>query len=216
MKLVARLFLLLATLAMSTPICAQETPAGKVVWGYQSGETLTDLCRASLQMSEIIGKTLDQAGRTFQEIQQIYFDAGLCEGYVLGVVDLIESQGGQTFKTNSVGPICLPLPNISRNTLIEVVARYVDQNPAVRHFGGAGLVMMALANAFPCKGERGARQEYRLQTQSPPAAIAPPVGVFSPAPGPPANVMPQGPEPTITTVPTRVVPPSGGGSTPAK
>ena len=145
MKLVRsgiRLFLLLATLVMSSPICAQQTPAGTVI-AYQSGEQLTNRCIAYLRF-----RGHDPV--TQEEEQQVLYDSGLCLGYVMGVVDLVRAEHEQAFKTNKVAPICLP-ESIIGETLTEIVARFLDQHPAVRHLPGGELVIVALANTLPCK-----------------------------------------------------------------
>ena len=136
-----RLFLLLAMLVMSSPICAQEERTVSVFIG---GQQLIDSCRGYLRY-----KKKDRI-TTWQETQQIYFETGLCQGYVTGVVDTVSAEGGQAFKTNSAGPICLP-KGITDDTLTDIVARYVDQSPTVRHLPGAQLIIMALANGLPCK-----------------------------------------------------------------
>jgi hypothetical protein len=147
MKLVSgtRLFLLLATLVMSWPICAQETPAETVIT-YQSGEQLINRCRAYLQFR-----------RHDPITQQGLYDSGVCLGYVMGVVDLVRGEHEQAFKTNKVAPICLP-EGISGENLTDIVARYLiwksqdmDQNPTVRHLPGGEAVIVALANTLPCK-----------------------------------------------------------------
>src|SRR3974377_1939718 len=115
-----RLFLLLATLVMSSPICAQETPAETVIT-YQSGEQLINRCRAYLRFRR-------QDPVTQEEMQQVLYDSGLCSGYVMGVVDLVRAEGEQTFKTNKIAPICLP-KDIPGDTVTEIVAKYLDRNP---------------------------------------------------------------------------------------
>ena len=146
MKLVCsgrRLFLFLATLVMSLPICAQEIAAEMVIT-YQSGELLTDRCRAYLRF-----RGHDPV--TQEEEQQVLYDSGLCLGYVMGVVDLVRAEHEQAFKTNKVAPICLP-EGIIGITLTDIVARYLDQNPdLLRQLSGGEVVIVALAKTSPCK-----------------------------------------------------------------
>ena len=138
-----RLFLLLATLVMSSPICAQETPAETVIT-YQSGEQLINRCRAYLRFRR-------QDPITKEEIQQVLHDSALCLGYVMGVVDLVRAEGEQTFKTNKIAPICLP-EGIPGDTITQLVARYLDQNPdPFRQLSGGEVVIVALARTSPCK-----------------------------------------------------------------
>ena len=141
MKLVSgtRLFLLLATLVKSTPICAQGAPAETVIT-YQSGEQLIKRCRAYMRFRR-------QDPVTQEEIH----DSGVCLGYVMGVVDLVRAEHEEAFKTNKVAPICLP-EGIIGVTLTAIVARYLDQNPApFSHLSGGEVVILALANTLPCK-----------------------------------------------------------------
>jgi hypothetical protein len=135
------LFLLLETLIMSPPICAQETPAETVIT-YQSGEQLINRCRAYLRF-----RRHDRSDRI---TQQETYDSGVCLGYVIGVVDLVRGEHERTFKTNKVAPICLP-EGIIGETLTDIVARYLDQNPTVRHLPGGEVVIVALANTLPCE-----------------------------------------------------------------
>ena len=138
-----RLFLLLATLVMSSPICAQETPGGTVIT-YQSGEQLTNRCRAYLRF-----RRHDPV--TQEEEQQVLYDSGVCLGYVMGVVDLVRAEHEQAFKTNKVAPICLPQDTIAE-TLTDMVARYLDQYPApFIHLPGGEVVIAVLAKTSPCK-----------------------------------------------------------------
>jgi hypothetical protein len=69
----------------------------------------------------------------------------------MGVVDLVRAEGEQTFKTNKIAPICLP-KGITGDTLTEIVARYLDQNPdPFRQLSGGEVVIVALAKTSPCK-----------------------------------------------------------------
>ena len=84
-------------------------------------------------------------------MQQVLYDSGLCSGYVMGVVDLVRAEGEQTFKTNKIAPICLP-KDIPGDTITQIVARYLDQNPdPFRQLSGGDSVIVALAKTSPCK-----------------------------------------------------------------
>jgi hypothetical protein len=145
MKLICsgmRLFLFLATLVMCSSISAQETPGGTVIT-YQSGEQLTNRCRAYLRF-----RRHDPV--TQEEEQQVLYDSGVCLGYVMGVVDLVRAEHEQAFATNKVAPICLP-QGIIGETLTDMVARYLDQYPApFRHLPGGEVVIAVLAKTSPC------------------------------------------------------------------
>jgi hypothetical protein len=45
----------------------------------------------------------------------------------------------------------LACPNTPRGTKLEIVKRFLDQHPELRHYGASSLVAEALAEAFPCQ-----------------------------------------------------------------
>jgi hypothetical protein len=78
-----------------------------------------------------------------------YFNRGYCGGYVTGIVDTIESlQARGALPANA---LCIP-EGATKGQLVDVVIRYLEQNPERRHLEAAGLVPEAINAAFPCKG----------------------------------------------------------------
>ena len=64
---------------------------------------------------------------------------GVCYGYVSGVTDSWEG-----------GLFCIPT-GVQRSQLVEVVKKYLDENPGKLHESGSTLVINALRMSFPCK-----------------------------------------------------------------
>lgn len=117
------------------PVCA-EPPAS--VTAYYDGEVLTKLCRSFMRLRP------ETVPRITKEMVVDYYDGGKCQGYVMGVFDSASREG-----LFAIYAICAP-NNLSEVSLAEVVARFLDQNPALRNQAGYELVMMALARSFPC------------------------------------------------------------------
>ncbi len=68
----------------------------------------------------------------------------VCTGYIIGVSDALGSLDIlQKFK------VCMP-DNVPVAQIRDVTTRWLEQNPAQRHFQAAWLVPIALAEAFPC------------------------------------------------------------------
>lgn len=63
-----------------------------------------------------------------------------CLNYVLGVADTL----GATRNA------CLP-PDVTEDTIREIVIKYLRDNPESRHVGAASQVGISLMAAFPCK-----------------------------------------------------------------
>src|SRR5262245_1489383 len=104
---------------------------------HMTGEELTKYCLAFRQFKQ-------QAGRATSQERH---DAALCIGYVEGILDS-ESLGGGS---PSHFPAACPPNDANSNTLAEVVAIFLDQNPALRHHTGYHLVKLALEHSYPCK-----------------------------------------------------------------
>jgi hypothetical protein len=68
-------------------------------------------------------------------------DSHIAYGYVLGA-----AEAGSIFKLDL---FCSP-DNAVQGQLIDVVYQYLERHPERRHQGAAGLVCLALAEAFPC------------------------------------------------------------------
>jgi Rap1a immunity proteins len=114
-----------------------EPPAGDRY--YFDGETLTELCRSFMRSEKPA-----TVPRITKEILVDYRDGGKCQGYVAGIYDSASLEGLFVSKA-----ICAPI-NLNLNSPTEVVAIFLDQNPALRNQSGYELVMQAFARSFPC------------------------------------------------------------------
>lgn len=70
-----------------------------------------------------------------------------CLGYVTGASDMLAA--AQT--VGGARPVMCQPDNVSRKQVVDIVVRYLQNNPNVRHFLGGSLVRIALMDAFPCK-----------------------------------------------------------------
>jgi hypothetical protein len=80
-----------------------------------------------------------------------WISASLCGGFILGIANVLNILG-HDYKH---GPphrfaICLP-PGGTPEQLVNVVMKYLRDNPATTNESGAVLVMVALKIAFPCQ-----------------------------------------------------------------
>lgn len=117
-------FLILFALAASSASCATY---------YIEGEDLTRHCRAMLP-------GLRKGGKVSADEAIGYW---ACHNFVMGVLDadLNRSADPRTY--------CIP-ERLKSNTIVEVVANYVDRKPEERHRPALALVRMALFEAYPC------------------------------------------------------------------
>jgi Rap1a immunity proteins len=107
---------------------------------YMTGEALNDYCREYLLMRRNSG-AVDNPTKGQS--------AGVCYGYVVGLVDEYESlrtPGG--ISGDNVEPFCTRGANA--HSLTETVAIYLDQHPLQRNRAGYFLVRKILAERFPC------------------------------------------------------------------
>jgi Rap1a immunity proteins len=70
-------------------------------------------------------------------------NTSICEGYIIGVADTLAGYYAK-------GQVCFSPPGVTADQVRDVVVRYIASNPAQRHFGAAGMIVRALASAFPC------------------------------------------------------------------
>ena len=142
-KFIPRAVLILAvcgSMILHTPTFAQENaPKNSTVNIYMGGQMLTRYCQAFLDLRKRDGRVVDS---------QQGIDAGTCLGFVEGAHDAESMKMGSTTQNGS--QICMPA-NVDANKLAEVVAIFLEQNPALRNLAGYTLVMLAFANSYPCK-----------------------------------------------------------------
>jgi hypothetical protein len=92
-------------------------------------------------------KWCKNASSDIPEIQSS-FTAGFCLGTMQTVGELtpfINDSLGSAFK------ICPP-SEITNGQGARIVVKYIQQNPEKLHFNATALAIMALQNAYPCKG----------------------------------------------------------------
>ena len=94
--------------------------------GFDTGNRLHEDCRASN-----------------------YFNRGYCGGYVVGIVDTIESL--QARGVLPADALCIP-DDVTKGQLVDVVGKYLADHPERRNAEAGGLVPEALGKAFPCPG----------------------------------------------------------------
>jgi hypothetical protein len=91
----------------------------------------------------------DNGNRLYEDCSSAnYFNRGYCGGYVVGIVDAIESL--QRSRVMASTTLCIP-DDVSKGQLVDVVTKYLGDNPQKRTREAAGLVPEALNDAFPCK-----------------------------------------------------------------
>src|SRR5262249_45000203 len=126
--------LILTALALS-PVRA-ENPAKENLGVYVVGNQLTQDCRSFLNAT--------RTGRVTWEQQA---EASRCYGYVTGVFDL----GSELVAVGKITlPFCIPKGS-NANDLVEVVAKFLDENPAQEDRSGDDLVWAAWKESFPCQ-----------------------------------------------------------------
>lgn len=77
------------------------------------------------------------------------FSAGVCMGYVAGFDDL---SAVYSYFEDDPRTFCVPT-EVSREQLIRVLVKYLQDNPARLHENRAILLNDAISDAFPCEQE---------------------------------------------------------------
>jgi hypothetical protein len=74
-----------------------------------------------------------------------------CMYYVEGVWDAISNaQGIGTLPSRGKGCISFPTVGVNSGQVVDVVTRWLQAHPEVRHLAAGGLVWGALTEAWPC------------------------------------------------------------------
>jgi hypothetical protein len=77
-----------------------------------------------------------------------------CLGFIDGLVDMNNIYTATVLKGSSRGLICLPRDkHLTTGQLARIVVEYLEHNPGQLHEPAPTLATVALAKAFPCKGE---------------------------------------------------------------
>jgi len=121
---------LVLLLAVST---AATDPAPPI-----SGTTMLDWCRTFIRLDEQrgVGAPADDAGV-----------AGVCLGFIYGMAEMHNVY--RALYPQAATIFCLPRGFTGRQGA-RVVVRYLDTHPERLHEPGAGLIIEALREAFPC------------------------------------------------------------------
>jgi hypothetical protein len=75
---------------------------------------------------------------------------GYLQGFHNGLV-IADALGLRLLGGTSV--YCMP-PNVTVGQIVDVVVRFLEQNPAIRHENAEWLTLAALTHAFPCQTTR--------------------------------------------------------------
>ena len=125
MKISALAAVLLVTMTVSGYSQAQRSREPDGV--YMKGDTLNDHCRVFLSMRQ---KNMEKAPQGYS--------AGVCYGYVIGVVDLYAE-----FRIFCTG-------GATAHSVIKTVASYLDQHPEERNTAAYFLVTKSVSEKYPC------------------------------------------------------------------
>jgi hypothetical protein len=91
----------------------------------------------------ISGNELHGALVNFKSTRQ-NLDGAKGVGYVMGVHDALNGRTSAGY--------CFQSPkNVTSGQLSDVVLKYLEDNPQLRHYSGNSLVSAALAQSFPCR-----------------------------------------------------------------
>ncbi len=108
--------------AIVTVLPVANGAKGEEVSRYLSGNDLLQVCRTS---------------------------TAFCYGYVVGVYDANQAIGWP--RTVVLAPRPCLSRKVDSSQIGDVVRVWLEKNPAQRHMNAAGLTIMALVEAFPCK-----------------------------------------------------------------
>jgi hypothetical protein len=118
-----KLAVMALSLATSTPTWADPG----------TGSDMLDSCRAFL-------KDPMPSGQTFQ--------AGMCAGYVMGIVDgLMYAQIADPDRT----AVCIPKTGYTIGQGVRVLTKYLEDHPEKLNLGISLIALDAYRKAFPCK-----------------------------------------------------------------
>jgi len=109
----------------------------------------------------VSGNTLHNACNAAGDDSAVQF--GFCIGYIGGVFDGMKFGAGAVMfqampessaaevdqATNSMIGVCVPV-NAERAQLVDIVIKFLTENPQMRHESARGLIFQALQRAFPC------------------------------------------------------------------
>jgi hypothetical protein len=97
---------------------------------FATGNTLLDACRSEERDS-------------------------ICSGYIAGIADAINNSMYSILRPDKSGTnmaLVCTTKRILLPQLVDVVVRFLESHPEMRHYAAASLVGAALSDAFPCAG----------------------------------------------------------------
>jgi len=75
-----------------------------------------------------------------------------CKGYVAGVADTISQVNALKENGSAIPSTCIPQgEKVTQDQIRDVAVQYLTAHPEIRHVAAAGLTLLALQAAFPCK-----------------------------------------------------------------
>jgi len=74
-----------------------------------------------------------------------------CWGYTAGVADSLTYTAGyaRTHGAETIAEVCIP-GGVPQRQIADIVVKFLEERPDLRHAGAANLVHTALYDAFPC------------------------------------------------------------------
>jgi Rap1a immunity proteins len=104
------------------------------------------LTMAAMIASPAYAFTGDELWKYCQE-EKADFSTGLCMGYILGISVMLETPTAE---------YCRPARS-TNSQIVDVVKRYLEDNPHERHLPAADLIVTALSKHFPCPSNNALR-----------------------------------------------------------
>jgi hypothetical protein len=107
----------------------------------------------SLAVLFTAGEGRAKSGQELNEAcsDEIYFNKGLCSGYINGVFDVAEVFDEDPNKSQWYGgwTACVPA-GVKVGQLVEVVKKWLREHPEDWHYNASSLVAEAFSKTWPC------------------------------------------------------------------
>ena len=92
-------------------------------------------------------KTGNQLYSELNSSQDSWYTKGTGAGYIIGVIDTYEIE---QFWDKQPDYICYDPTRVNVGQLVDIVKKYLTENPGTRDLPAASLVLAALAESFKC------------------------------------------------------------------
>ena len=109
-------------------------------------KTMVFIIPYSLSLSAEYGFTYINGNTLLQRINGLDVENTFALGYVVGAYDAYAQE--QTWD-NQKHYICMP-QSVETGQMLDIVKKYLNDNPSIRHFAAGGSVLTALSISFPC------------------------------------------------------------------